>query len=114
MQNPVFAHLALSLLRLDRTSQETQRISMWIPEGAAVVQLSVDWASPNNGIADFAGIAMQFETDEVGWLRSVRIPVQGVSVKWQPTLEAEVEVRSGGVDTIPPEGILESPYSFSE
>jgi hypothetical protein len=100
-------------MRIPTLFPETQRLNMWIPEGATVVELVVDWDSPVKGDASLAGVEMEFETDGSGWLRQVEIPRQGVTVERHQTLGAGPAVRSGGADTIPSEEVLESPYSFS-
>jgi len=114
MQNPAFAHLALALLRTDTAEQEAQRLHMWVPEGAVVVELVVDYQTANTGTAMIAGTSMEFETDEDGWLKRVRIPAQGVVVEWHQELsDARGIERSGAIDTVPPASVRESIYSFA-
>ncbi len=114
MQNPAFAHLAVALLRLDPSVRGTQRLNMWIPEGAIVVDLEVDFDTPNSGAARMAGTSMEFDTDATGWLRQVRIPAQGVVVEWQQEVSRVPGIGlSGGADTLPPAAVHETSYTFS-
>jgi pimeloyl-ACP methyl ester carboxylesterase len=113
MQNPAFAHLALALLRLDPAARDTQRLNMWIPEGAVVVELEVEFETPNSGGASIAGTLMEFETGDDGWIRRVWIPAQGVVVEWRQELGSAPGIETAGeADTVPPAAARESSYSF--
>ena len=97
MQNPVFAHLAIALRRLDSTSPSSQQLNMWTPEQGSVVNLEVRYTHATAGTATLAGIAMEFQTDSSGWLEHVDIPAQNVAVQWYPDL---CGIPGGGQDGI--------------
>lgn len=113
MQNPVFAHLAVTLLRLDPASRSIQELNMWRPEQDSVVDLDVTFSSATTGTALFAGMVMEFETDSSGWLRHVEIPAQGVIVQWVPELEDQPDRGSSRAADAPFHAAVgETPFKF--
>lgn len=82
MQNLVFSHLAAILLRYSRPSGGVQVLDVWLPEGGRVGQLRMSFKG-DSGTVDVGGSTMRVTTDRDGWLRTVSIPAQGVSVESQ-------------------------------
>lgn len=81
MQNLVFAHLAVVLLKYDHGAGGDQSLNVWMPEQAAVLPMRISFTSPTIGNVEIAGTAMNVEVDESGWLRRAAVPVQNVTVE---------------------------------
>jgi hypothetical protein len=81
MQNLVFAHLAVVLLKYDHVMGGTQSLDVWMPEQAAVLNMEVTFTSPTTGTVEIAGTVMNVEVDGTGWLRRATVPAQNVTVE---------------------------------
>jgi hypothetical protein len=81
MQNLVFAHLAVVLLKYDHAVGGTQTLDVWMPEGGAALIMQIEFASGRDGTVDFAGTTMNVEVDETGWLRRATVPAQNVTIE---------------------------------
>lgn len=81
MQNLVFAHLAVVLLKYDHAKGGTQSLQVWMPEQAVALPLEITFTSATNGIVEVAGTAMNVEVDSNGWLHRASVPAQNVTVE---------------------------------
>jgi hypothetical protein len=81
MQNLVFAHLAVVLLKYDHASGGTQSLDVWMPEQAAVLNMEITFTSSTSGTVEIAGTVMNVEVDDTGWLRRAAVPGQNVTVE---------------------------------
>jgi hypothetical protein len=81
MQNLVFAHLAVVLLRYDHATGGDQNLNVWMPEQTAVLTMAIEFTSSTEGTVEIAGAAMNVEVDEGGWLRRATVPTQNVTVE---------------------------------
>ena len=81
MQNLVFAHLAVVLLKYDHSRGGTQSLNVWMPEQASLVNMEITFASSTNGTVEIARTAMNVEVDDTGWLRHATVPAQNVTVE---------------------------------
>ncbi len=112
MQNPAFAHLAIALHRFNRGVRGVQKLNLWLPEGAVVVELEAEFEDSTKGVLRLSGMAMEFETEATGWLRHVDIPSQATVVEWHEALgvpELPLELEA---DTLPPESANEIGLEF--
>lgn len=108
MQNLVFSHLAAILLRYSRPSGGVQVLDVWLPEGGRVGQLRMSFKG-DSGTVDIGGATMRVTTDRDGWLRTVSIPAQRLSVEWR----ADVVIAppdSPAADTSAPARMREFPF----
>ena len=78
-RNLAFSHRAVLLRRYDRATGGTQPFTLWMPEGARVVPLTITMAG-DTGTMRLQGIPLRFTMAD-GWLRRVEIPTQGVFVE---------------------------------
>ncbi len=90
MQNLVFAHLAVVLLKYDHERGGVQNFDVWMPEQAGTVSMAVEFTTNTEGTVEIVGTVMNVEVDEHGWMRSATVPYQNVTV--------------GSVDRTPPRG----------
>jgi hypothetical protein len=81
MQNLVFAHLAVVLLKYDHERGGEQSLNVWMPEQAATVSMAIEFNSSTEGRVEIAGTVMSVEIDENGWLRRATVPSQNVTVE---------------------------------
>ncbi len=81
MQNLIFAHLAVVLLKYDHESGGTQSVNVWMPEQASTMTMEITFTSSTNGSVEIAGTVMTVEVDESGWLRRATVPSQNVTVE---------------------------------
>lgn len=81
MQNLVFAHLAVVLLKYDHGRGGEQHLHVWMPEQAATFDMNIEFTSRTTGTVAVAGTVMNVEVDEDGWLRSASVPTQNVIVE---------------------------------
>ena len=81
MQNLVFAHLAVVLLKYDHERGGTQSLDVWMPEQAALLNMEIEFTSSARGLVEFAGTVMNVEVDDSGWLRRAAVPAQNVTVE---------------------------------
>jgi hypothetical protein len=83
MQNLVFAHLAVVLLKYDHVVGGTQSLDVWVPEQGAVLNMEITFTSSTSGTVEIAGTVMNVEVDDTGWLRRATVPAQNVIVESQ-------------------------------
>ena len=81
MQNLVFGHLAVALLKYDHDVGGPQSLNVWIPEQSEVMEMTIDFNSDTQGTVEIAGTVMNVQIDENGWLRSAAVPAQNVIVE---------------------------------
>jgi hypothetical protein len=81
MQNLVFAHLAVVLLKYDHERAGEQRLNVWMPEQAAALTMEIEFASSTEGTVEIAGTVMNVVVDESGWLRRASVAAQNVTVE---------------------------------
>ena len=81
MQNLVFAHLAVVLLKYDHARGGTQSLNVWMPEQAALLNMEIGFTSSTHGTVEVAGTVMKVEVDDGGWLRHAAVPAQNVTVE---------------------------------
>jgi hypothetical protein len=81
MQNLVFAHLAVVLLKYDHERGGAQSLKVWMPEQAATMSMVIEFATSTQGTVEIAGTTMNVEVDETGWLRRATVPSQNVTVE---------------------------------
>lgn len=81
MQNLVFAHLAVVLLRYDRDRGGTQHLNVWMPEQGGLSEVAMEFTSGTNGTVDIGNARFNVMVDEDGWLRRATVPAQNVSVE---------------------------------
>jgi len=111
LQNLQFSHLALVLKRYDRTRGGKQSLSVWSPQGAQSVPLTMELTG-DSGSVEAAGIAMHVVLDAAGWLREATVPSQQLTVTWQAALEPVAPPAPLTAAELPPAAAVESPYSF--
>ena len=88
MQNLVFAHLAVVLLKYDHARGGAQTLGVWMPEQATVLNMEIAFTSSTNGTVVIGGTAMNIEVDETGWLRRANVPTQNIKVEWRDSESA--------------------------
>ena len=81
MQNLVFGHLAVVLLKYDHDEGGTQNLNVWIPEQSAVMTMTINFTSESEGTVEIAGTVMNVRVNESGWLRAADVPAQNVTVE---------------------------------
>ena len=81
MQNLVFAHLAVVLLKYDHTSGGEQILNVWMPEQAATLAMTIEFTSSTLGSVEIGGTVMTVEIDESGGLRRAGVVAQNVTVE---------------------------------
>jgi len=112
LQNLQFSHVALLVLRYDRTRGGTQSFNGWTPQGAQSLPVRLQ-LSGDSGSVELAGIGMHVTLDGTGWLRAATVPSQSLTVTWQAALDPAPKPLAGGsADTLPPAAAAESSYNF--
>ena len=81
MQNLVFAHLAVILLKYDHAKGGDQTLDVWMPEQESAVSMTIEFTSGTEGTVEIAGTVMNVEIDEGGWLTRAAVPAQHVTVE---------------------------------
>ena len=81
MQNLVFAHLAVVLLKYDHEEAGSQNIDVWMPEQAATLNVAIEFSSNTEGTVEIAGTVMNVEVDDSGWLRRATVPDQNLTIE---------------------------------
>lgn len=109
VQNLVFSQLAASLRTYDRVKGGRQVVHAWLPEGGAVLPLTVELRG-DSGTLEIGGVSLHLMLDGSGWVTRFDIPTQAVVVTAQEDVAFSSRVTSGGADTLPPEAITEEPY----
>ncbi|MSR06678.1 MAG: alpha/beta fold hydrolase [Gemmatimonadetes bacterium] len=110
MQNRLFSHLAAILLRYSRPAGGVQVLDVWFPDGGRVGQLRMSFKG-DTGTVDVGGVSMRVTTDRDGWLRSVSVPAQRLSVEWRADV-AFAASETLAADTAPPVKARESPLAI--
>lgn len=81
MQNLVFAHLAVVLLKYDHTEGGEQNLNVWMPEQASTLTMAIEFTTESEGSVEIAGTVMNVEVDSSGWLRRATVPSQNLTVE---------------------------------
>ncbi len=81
MQNLVFAHLAVVLLRYDHERGGAQHLNVWMPEQGALLNVAMEFTNGTSGTVDIGNARFNVVLDEGGWLRSATVPAQNVSIE---------------------------------
>ena len=113
-QNLLFSQLAVMLLRYDRGAGGVQVLDVWLPEGSHVGQLRMALKG-DTGHVELGGVNFAVTTDPSGWLRSVNVPVQGLTVAWEAARATDrvSGPMAGAADTVPPPAVHESTWAFA-
>lgn len=81
MQNLVFAHLAVVLLKYDHSAGGSQSLNVWMPEQPATLSMAIEFNSNAEGTVEIAGTVMNVEVDEGGWLSRAAVHAQDLTVE---------------------------------
>lgn len=110
MQNLLFSHLAVLLLRYSRPAGGVQVMDLWSPDGARVVQVRMQLRG-DSGSVEMGGVSVGVTTDRDGWLRSASVPAQRVSVERRPDVVINA-LPGPTADTVASDRVRESPFSI--
>ncbi len=111
-QNLAFSHLAAVLLRHDRAIRGTQVMDLWLPDGGRTAQLRATFVGDSAQL-EMSGIVMHVKTDATGWLRSLSVPAQALTVEWRESLSVASATSAARADTLAPAGVGETAVTFA-